>query len=95
MKTKIRRTRIPSVTYKKLPRGINGLWIENKRPPYPDALGKIQINFKLKGKELLDVLVHELLHEYFPDVTEDKVTTTATCIAEVLWSHRFREVVVE
>ncbi len=84
-------TKIPPISYKKLPRGIHGFWIApaKKDIHYP---GRIEIARGLSSKKLLEALIHELLHEYFPDVTEEKVTTVAMCIGKALWAHRFREV---
>ena len=90
MKKSIHRVPLPSVTYRKLPRGCFGLWKDTRQPMR--LPGKIQIDYRLKNKILLDTLIHELLHEFLPDLTEERVTTVATCIAEVLWDHRFREV---
>jgi len=86
-----KRTTIPSISYKNLPRGIYGYWVApaKKDIHYP---GKIQIAKGLSSKRLLETLIHELLHEYFPDITEEKVTIVAVAIGQALWDHKFREI---
>ena len=87
----IKKVTIPSISYKKLPRGVYGFWIApaKKDIHYP---GRIEIARGLPSKLLLETLIHELLHEYFPDVIEEKVTTVARCLGTVLWAHKFREI---
>lgn len=57
-----------------------------------DRPGTIEIDHRLRPLEELDTLLHELLHEYFRDITEEKVETTATMMAAVLWREGFRKV---
>lgn len=44
----------------------------------------------LTGRRLLDTLIHELLHEEHPGMSEEDVTRTATNIASVLWGEGYR-----
>lgn len=50
----------------------------------------IWINKATKGRDLLDTLVHELLHCAEPKWSEEAVTQTATEIAKVLWDLGYR-----
>ena len=46
----------------------------------------IVIDPRLEGVELLDTLIHELLHHALPDLDEAPVERTATFIANSLWN---------
>lgn len=87
----MKKVKIPSITYKKLPKRINGYWYPPKKQSVHHP-GRIEIQRNLDSQTLLETLIHELLHEYFPDITEEKVTSSAVCIAYALWDHNFREV---
>lgn len=56
------------------------------------GMGLIEIDPRLKAKDALDTLIHEMLHHYAPEWSETKVTKTATQMAGVLWAHRFRRI---
>lgn len=47
---------------------------------------KILVHNRLRGKDRLDVLIHEMLHAHHPHLSEESVTQTATDIAEVLFN---------
>jgi len=49
-----------------------------------DKKPMIHINSGLEGTELLDTLIHEMLHACMWDMGEDAVNETATSIATVL-----------
>jgi hypothetical protein len=46
----------------------------------------------MKGKQTLDTLIHELLHHYAPDWSENKVSRMASQMTEALWKQRFRRI---
>lgn len=46
----------------------------------------IEIRRSLKGKNLIDTIVHELLHAQHPDMAEEAVDTTACMIARALYA---------
>lgn len=82
--------KLPTVRYKKIKGGDLGYWIGPKGDLL-DKPGAITIDVRLQGKLLLEVLIHELLHEYFRDVTEEKVESTARRMAQILHDHNIRE----
>jgi len=51
----------------------------------------ITVDTRLKGRDKLDTLIHELLHAEHPDMSEEDVERTATNIASVLWGEGWRE----
>jgi hypothetical protein len=57
----------------------------------PDLKGKsIYVRSGLRGKERIEVLVHEMLHAAFWHLCEESVEDTAKEIAEVLWRLGYR-----
>lgn len=74
--------RKPKVTERKLGRErADGLYHSD---------GLIEIDPRLKGKNRLDTLIHEHLHHYFPEMSEDRVEKIATGMANTLWKNRVR-----
>jgi hypothetical protein len=58
---------------------------------HPTTPGReIWIHSSLSGQEMLDTLIHELIHASYPDLKEDAVSETATDIATVLWDLGYR-----
>lgn len=53
--------------------------------------GEIEIDERLKGKEHLQVTIHECLHLINKTLSE-KIDTDATKICEVLWKLNYRRV---
>ena len=51
---------------------------------------KILVHQALRGERRLDVVLHELLHAHFPELSEEDVTQSASEIAEVLWNLGYR-----
>lgn len=45
---------------------------------------EIEIKPTLEGEEELDCIVHESLHACFPDIHDDAINESATCIAKLL-----------
>lgn len=82
---------LPKVEYvspKKLD-GDCGEWI----PSGTSRPGFIRIANNMKPLDTMDTLIHELLHEHFQDITEDKILFTASRMAEVLWREGYRKVI--
>jgi hypothetical protein len=54
------------------------------------ATRTIRIDERISGTELLDTLLHELVHARWPDLHEEAVIEFATMATEVLDAERFR-----
>jgi hypothetical protein len=50
----------------------------------------IEIDPRLASKIYLKAMIHELLHDLFPNLSEKVVTKTAIRMANVLWQHNVR-----
>ena len=50
----------------------------------------IEIEPRMKPKHYLSVLVHELLHHTFPNMSESMVTRSAPKIAKGIWQQDYR-----
>jgi hypothetical protein len=58
---------------------------------HPGTPGReIWISSTLTGQNMLETLIHELLHASYPDLNEDAVNATARDIATVLWELGYR-----
>ena len=53
---------------------------------------KIEIDGRLKSKQYLNTLIHEMLHVYNPDWSESKVTKTANEMTDIIWSKNYRRI---
>ena len=53
---------------------------------------KIEIDGRLKSKQYLNVLIHEMLHIYNPTWSETRVDQTATEMANIIWSENYRRI---
>ena len=56
---------------------------------YP-SLRKIEIDERLKGKKLLEILTHEVSHLILPNDTEEKIQELSIAITNVLWKEGYR-----
>lgn len=54
--------------------------------------GEICIESKLRGKPLLSVIIHEIIHELWPDEPEESVIKKEIIIANTLWHEKFRKI---
>lgn len=54
--------------------------------------GVIELDEKLKGLKFIEILVHECLHELFPELIEEEVERKAAIIARTLWHEDVRRV---
>lgn len=59
-----------------------GLAYKNERVVYLDP--------RLKGFQVLDTAIHEILHCQQPDLSEETVNDNATEMADLLWKLGFR-----
>jgi hypothetical protein len=59
---------------------------------YSLSNGVIEIDPRLKSKDYLDTLVHELLHRELCFLREEHVGSVATLIAKELWEKGFRRI---
>ena len=55
----------------------------------PDT-GDIFIDPRQSEEEMLDTLIHELMHYYFPRMSEDRVHKSSSGIADELWKLGYR-----
>ena len=53
---------------------------------------KIEIDGRLKSKQYLNVLIHEMLHIYNPSWSETRVDQTANEMASVIWAKNYRRI---
>jgi hypothetical protein len=58
---------------------------------YSDAR-VIEIDPRQRSKNYLDTLIHEMLHVYNPDWSENKVTTTANEMTDIIWKKNYRRI---
>lgn len=77
--------RKPKIVERKL--GREGNWGQH----WTDT-NLIELDPRQTSKRYLVTAVHELLHVYFPDASETRVTKTAAKIANYLWDLRYRRV---
>ena len=71
--------------------------IKNKNIPEKDVLGyayqedfEIEIDPRQDSREYLNTLIHEMLHCFFPDLSERNITRLANIMTEKIWRRRFR-----
>jgi hypothetical protein len=55
-----------------------------------DANKEIRILYTLRGVQLLEVIIHELLHAALWDIDEEAISEAARDIARILWKLGFR-----
>lgn len=54
--------------------------------------GRVYIDSRLKKKDQLETLVHEILHCVFPEYEEEEIDKRAKIISDTLWNEGFRKV---
>lgn len=54
--------------------------------------GSIEIDSRLKGKKLIEIIFHECLHELFPKLSEDEVIKKSILLTNTLWHEGYRRV---
>ena len=70
---------------------VHGLCIQPDRiaRPQPDEF-IIFYHGSMKGKTMLETLIHESLHAEFPKMTENEVSAAGKHLAEILWKFGYR-----
>lgn len=89
--------RLPKIVYEKLgssrpshkkgARTPFGIWKEGKG----GLPGKIVVDPRQSDYEMMDTLVHEVLHEAQPEITEDGIVRVSRLISRVLWKEGYRK----
>ena len=72
-----------NVIFKKL-KGVHGYAYLGKN--------KIEINSRIKGKKLLEIMIHEILHLSLPTLNERDIEIISIDITHTLWEQSFRQV---
>jgi hypothetical protein len=57
-----------------------------------DDLETIFVDSRLKGKKLMEVILHEAVHCLRPDWEEEEVVRVSTVLTRLLWEQGFRQV---
>ena len=71
-------------------RGTAAGWANWPDPKNPLIERKILIDERLKGRSLLETIIHECLHACFPQMSEETITEAGRDIARVLWALGYR-----
>ena len=58
---------------------------------YSDAR-VIEIDPRQRSKNYLDTLIHEMLHVYNPEWSENKVSKTANEMTDIIWKKNYRRI---
>lgn len=54
--------------------------------------GVIYIDPRLKGRKLLEIYVHEVLHLLYPEASEEEVIEKSIVLTKFLWRMGYRQV---
>lgn len=76
---------------------IEGIKIEEKKLGREKMDGytfkdKIVIDSRLKPKKHFEIIVHEMLHNIYPDMSETKIKLSARKLARFLYQYGYRKV---
>ena len=52
----------------------------------------IEIDSRIKGKKLLEILIHESLHIYLPKKDEAYIVKLSVNLCNILWNEQYRQV---
>lgn len=52
--------------------------------------GVVRVDARLKGKKQFEIINHEVLHELFPEATEEEIETKAATLTRTLWAEGYR-----
>lgn len=52
---------------------------------------EIWVKRSLKPKDMMDTIIHEVLHAVRPELSEEAVLETASTIADALWKLNYRK----
>lgn len=53
---------------------------------------RIEIDYRAKGRKLIELICHEYLHLKFPEASEEDVTEAGADLARLLWKEGYRRV---
>lgn len=53
---------------------------------------EVEIDKRLKGKKLFEIIIHECFHELFPDKEEEEIEYKAAVLCRTLWKEGFRRI---
>lgn len=53
---------------------------------------EIEVDHRLKGKKLLEIIIHESLHILYPDQGEEEVQKKAIILTNTLWAEHYRKI---
>ncbi len=56
------------------------------------GLFEIYIDERLRGRKLLEIIIHESAHELWPDAEEKEIEYKAAVLTRTLWKEGFRKV---
>jgi predicted GNAT family N-acyltransferase len=76
---------------------IEGIKVEEKKLGRERMYGytfddTIVLDPRLKPKKHFETIIHEMLHQVYPEMSERKVTVSARKLARFLWKYGFRRV---
>ena len=54
--------------------------------------GEIHIDPRLKGRKLMEVYIHEVMHLLHPEDDEDTIVTNSVILCKFLWRMGYRKV---
>lgn len=83
--TTVEAFRIPRIKHKKL--GRQKAWGEQYT-----GTSLILLDPRMRSKRYLNILIHEMLHLYFPDLTEHTTDHLAKAFSKEIWSKRYRRI---
>ena len=86
--------REPNITFRKLGKAKPTHKVGCKTPfgVCWKGTGRIHIDPRQSEEELLDTLVHELVHDVEPFLTEDAVDNIGIYISKALWKQGYRRI---
>jgi hypothetical protein len=59
---------------------------------YSDEEDILYIDPRVKGKKLLEVLIHEASHQLLPQAEEEEIIRISVALTKLLWKQKFRRV---
>ena len=82
-----------------MPNKCNKIKVIDKKLGRQKAVGQaysdarvIEIDPRQTSKNYLDTLIHELLHVYNPEWSENKVSKTANEMTQIIWQKNYRRI---
>lgn len=75
--------KLPKIIYSKL--GKLKLWGQAHFDKFT-----IELDYRLKGKKHLEILLHEASHLRYPQFTEEEITEMAIYYTNILWKESYR-----